>query len=319
MVALPKYHVLDPAKPRQPGSIIVFSCALNPVPQISDDYARRVVAENPEQFTQVSRRLVKYLPVRLLSGFVDSTEAIATATDVALSMHRVKIHDDVLVLATLCCDKTNFELPTWRVSFFDPTLAESCLTVGIDPSNGKVRDRVLRSETLNSQLMPKSIDNDGNYKLNVSPLMRAIAARPQDIPDDPTDPSWQLTAREAMMMVASTLGSGHDWQIGFLSNTGVPRIVTSPDIRGASDGLLKRTGRAGQWVVDLFSLSSEPVTDGTTSGTAYRWKQFVCTRKSGAVDVTQQERLIMTSRLTPSRPLSSWEATSGRAHSLWPR
>jgi hypothetical protein len=92
-------------------------------------------------------------------------------------------------------------------------------------------------------------------------------------------------------------GGAQQWQVAFLSNTGVVRTMLSPSIPSPGVGLMKRGGRAGQWVVEVCGLNPEFVTDGERHGYGYPYRQVLCTQTGGAVDTSHIDTFNLTAAL----------------------
>ena len=313
---LPEHYLLGTDPVPLPNSRIVLSCALNPRPGLSGEQARALIAEHPDEFTPVSRRYSRFRPVPLTREFVDSTRAVAAATESFYASGGTRGRsDDIFALAKLECDKRNRGLPTWIVAFFDPTLAESVMAVGVDAETGAVRTPQMRAEALNAAFVPVDIDKGtGNYVVSIANQVRAMDNRVWDIPEDGLYGGPGLTAGQALSMVIEKLkGAGEDenWQIGFISNTGATRTALSVQNETPEAGLMRPDGRAGQWVFELFGLSATPVSDGTREGWAYPFQQLLCTT-DGVVNVSHVDRMILTSPLARSPlPLNLMNAYEG--------
>lgn len=244
-----------------PGSATVFSCSLNHLHSTVSAEDARALAEEHE-FVQVSRRYCRFLPVLLAREFVDSTVAVSAATESAFGGLGLPAGpgEDLIVLTRLECDKRYRELPTWIVSFFDPALADSIVTVGVDATTGRVRHPRMRSEILNANFFPvvSSTDGAGGMTFDMGAQLRAIENHIWDIPEAGPAASAELTAREAVGMAEEWLGSwaeSQQWQLAFLSNTGVVRTVLSSATQDPEIGLMK-PGGGGQWVME--SLPQDP-------------------------------------------------------------
>ena len=301
---LPEHYLLGADPVQTPNSVIVFSCMLNPKPRMSDERAMAMIAEHQDEFTSVSRRYSRFRPVPLRREFVDSTEAVAAATESFYASGRMRGRsDDLFVLAKLECDKRNRELPTWIIGLFDPTLTESVATIGIDAETGAVSSPALRGETLNAAFITFDVDKEtGNIIGSAANQLRAIDNHIWDIPEEGMYGGPSLTISQAFSMIRDKLrtsGEDQDWQIGFISNTGVIRTALSPENKTPEAGLMGPDGTAGQWVFELFGLRGTPVSDGTRNGYSYPFRQLVCTRDNiGSTDFT--DNVILTSPLAGS-------------------
>lgn len=301
---LPEHYLLGTDPVRLPDSVIVYSCALNHRPRISEDQAASMIAEHPEQFQHVSRRYSRFRPLPLAREFVDSTVAVSAALDSLSASGAMRGRpDDLFVLAKLERDKRNRGLPTWVVALFDPTLTESVLAVGVDAETGAVRSPQMRAESLNAAFFTPDLDREtGNIVVSMANQSRAFDSRIWDISENGLYGSPGLTASRAFSKVIEQLtaaGQTQDWQVGYVSNTGVTRTVTAREMKGPEEGLMKPDGTAGQWVFELLGMKWELVSDGTRQGHAYPFRQYLCTAE-GITDISNIDRLICTSPMERS-------------------
>jgi len=301
---LPEHYLLGADPVPLPNSVIVFSCMLNPRPRMPDEQATALIAEHQEEFTSVARRYSRFRPVPLRREFVDSTEAVAAATESFYASGRMRGRsEDLFVLAKLECDKRNREMPTWIIGLFDPTLTESVATIGIDTETGAVSSPALSGETLNAAFITFDVDKEtGDIIASAANQLRAIDNHVWDIPDEGIYGGPGLTVAQAFSMVREKLlasGDGEDWQVGFISNTGVIRTALSPKNKTPEAGLMRPEGTAGQWVFELFGLRGAPVSDGTRNGYSYPFRQLVCTRDD-IVSTDFTDNIILTSPLAGS-------------------
>lgn len=297
---LPDLYLLGTDPEPLSKSITVFSCALNHLQTREQaGHAESVLAQSDESVA-VSRRYSRFRPVVLDHDFVDSTVAVSAATAAALEMGGTRIRgEDLFILAKLECDKRYREFPTWIIAFFDPTLTESILTVGIDASTGAVLHPRMRTEILNADFLSMRFDEEGNIVLGAANQLRAVENHVWDIPDSGAPPVG-MTAAEAMTMAAEFLEKEtgrQQWQVAFFSNTGTFRTALSPAIPSPEVGLMQRGGRAGQWVVEVCGLNPALVTESDRHGYSYPFRQILCTRANGAVDTSPTDRLILTAAL----------------------
>ncbi|CAI7975199.1 hypothetical protein FRAHR75_1730003 [Frankia sp. Hr75.2] len=315
---LPEMHLYEKDPEFSEGSVTVFSCAFN---HLHPDH-RTIEKIDPSHFTKISRRYSYFRPVVLEQNFVDSTVAVRAALESAFNAPTGSIggSDDLFVLARLECDKHNGELPTWIIAFFDPTLAESVRCVGVDASTGVVRDPGMRSDILNADFFSVQVDEkSGDYVLSLAQQIRAMEGRVWDIPTQGDTRPAKLTFQEAMRMAVELLGGsgeGSRWQVAFLSNTGVVRTALSPAMSSAGTGLMARGGRAGQWVIEVCGTQPTAVTEPDRHGFAYEFKQIVCTRSEGAVEIPDQGHLVLTAALTRSPLPRDLVAAHERARKL---
>ena len=301
---LPEHYLLGTDPAPLPDSYVVFSCALNHRPRISAEQAASLIAEYPGEVTHVSRRYSRFRPAPLTREFVDSTVAVAAATEAFYASGATRGRpDDLFVLAKLECDKRNRRLPTWVISLFDPTLGDSVMAVGVDAETGAVRSPQMRAEALNAAFFTADVDKGtGDIVIDTMNRLRALDNHIWDIPEDGLHGSLGLTAGQAFSMVVDRLtaaGEAQDWQIGFVSSTGVTRTALSPDIATPEARLMKPDGTAGQWVFELAGLKPTLVREGEREGHAYSFRQLLCTA-GGVVDTNPFDRLILTSPLAGS-------------------
>jgi hypothetical protein len=291
---LPALYLYDVDPTPLANSSVVFSCALNHRPQYPAEQARRLVEQNPDEHTYVSRRYSRFRPMVLTDAFVDSDTAVAAALETVES----SLTDDHLVLTKLERDKRNRLLPTWSVSVFEPALSESIVTVGVDAATGKVRTRRMRTETLNAAFFTVHLDDDDNdnYVVSIANQLRAIDNHIWDIAERDVTPDG-LTAAEAIAMVQKHLDDPSRWQLAHISNTGVTETIAFA--ASGEVGLMGPDGRAGQWVVELCGLTSEPVREGNRTGFGYAFKRLIC-MPDGLREDNRTTRLILTAPLSES-------------------
>ena len=285
---LPELYLMGTTREPLRDSVTTYSCALNMLPgMVSQDEWAAIAAENPGQVGNDPRRYICFQPIPLIQGYVDSPAAVSAAIESAFVSLDIKDAQDSFILTKLECDKRYWEVPTWIISFFDPTLAESVLTVGVDAATGVVRHPRMGSEMLNaafSSIQPN--EETGGVTLNLANQLRAMQNHIWDIPEDGGTPAFDgLTAGEALEMaqdlLRSTAGS-QSWQLAFLSSLGVVDHVQSPDISSQEIALLKRSGRAGQWVVEVFGSDRDAPWNDDYHGFAYPFWQILCTQARGA-------------------------------------
>lgn len=316
---LPVMHRLDRDPSPVADSAIVYSCALNHLPGISEDEARAIIQENPSQFARVARRYTRFRPVTLTRPFIDSDLAIAAAIDSPRT--RAVLHErtqEIFTLAKLECDKHLGNSVLWTVSLFDETLGESVLTVGVDAVTGKVRYPAMRSELLNADFASMKYDESGNIVISMANQFRAIDSHEWDIAL-PGEQTPYLTAAQALYMAYVHLGTdAAQWQLGFLSNTGVIRSIAAP-ARAPEDRLMRADGGAGHWVVELCGWNATPVDEPGRKGFAYDYRVLLVTPE-GVETVEKNDICGMTSPLAES-PLPAgfgvaYREISEEAHAL---
>jgi len=303
---LPESYLLGADPEPLPDSAITYSCNLNMLPgMVSPDKWDAIRNEHPDLVGNISRRYICFRPIPLIQEYVDSPVAVSAAIRSAFEDADTKGYgEDLFILTKLECDKRYWEMPTWIVSFFDPTLAESVLTVGVDAITGIVRHPRMRSEILNAAFTSVHSDEvTGGVTLNLRNQMRAMQNHIWDIPRDGAPAPDGLTAAEALEMAQDLLQSTaepHRWQIAFLSSLGVVNHVQSPDIPRQEIGLMKRGGRAGQWVIELFGSDQDAPWNNDHQGYLYPFRQILCTRARGAVDIGANRTLVFDTSLSRS-------------------
>lgn len=296
---LPVMHRLDRDPAPVPESAIVYSCALNHLPGISEEEARAIIQENPSRFAHVARRYTLFRPVPLTRAFIDSDVAVAAATDSPRARTVIEQRaQEIFTLTKLECDKQHGNSVLWKVSFFDEALDESVLTVGIDAVTGKVRYPAMRAELLNVDFMDIRRDDSGNIVISIANQVRAIDSREWDIVI-PGKRASRLTAAQALHLAYVHLGDEAErWQLGFLSNTGVIRTIAAP-ARAPEERLMRADGGAGQWVVELCGWKATPVDEPDRKGFAYDYRVLVITPE-GVETVEKSGTCGMTSPLASS-------------------
>jgi hypothetical protein len=164
--------------------------------------------------------------------------------------------------------------------------------VAVDATTGEVRDRDARAELINADFLSMRSDGAGGFKLSMANQFRAFANHLWDIPE-------RLTARDALVKATKLLVEQHgdrQWQLAFLSNTGMTEKVLGQSISDPADALTTRAGWAGQWVVEVCGAQAIPVREGGRSGFAYDYRKILCTA-SGAVDISPYDQIAMPRQL----------------------
>jgi hypothetical protein len=317
---LPELYVNGTDPSPLSGSVISYSCAINHLRQMDEAKAQLLLDATPAEWTEVTRRYSRFRPIPLMQAYIDSPAAVAAAVGSAFGTSGAADRDRKLIILTrLECDKRYWQLPTWVIAFFDPTLTESVLTVGVNAITGAVRHPRMRTEILNADFM--SIRDDrasGDIIVNVANQLRAMEDHVWDIPEDTTTRPPDLTAGDAIAMTAELLdrdGDAASWQIAFISNTGVTARLLNPDITGPQTNLTKRDGRAGQWVVEVCGLKPTPVAENGRHGYAYPIRRILCTA-TGTTTTDAPERIILPAALTPRHQHTAFARASDHARSL---
>jgi hypothetical protein len=279
---LPVLYLLDSDPHPVANSSIIMSCAIN-VNQ-PEKLKSMKVEDLPAGMTRIDKRYTRFRPVPITRPFVDSDVAVKSAAESPATKRHLGAHaGQVFTLAKLEADKLHGNSILWKVSFFDPSLSESVLTVGVNAVTGEIKYPAMRAEVLNANFM--SIEfKDGNYVVSIRNQLRAMEEHTWDIPV-PGKSFVRPTAADALKLAGDALGDERGaWQFAFLSNTGVIRSVTSKYRTGA-DGLMRADGTAGQWVVEMCGREATPITEGDRSGFRYDYRQILVTREEGAVTV----------------------------------
>ena len=296
----PVLYLLDSDPGPVAGSTTVMSTTLNERLEISEDKAKASVAKQRGKLTTITKRYTRFRPIVITRPFIDSDEAVAAAVSSPPARREVEQHEAVLTMATLECDKRLNHALLWKVSFFDVALSEAVLTVGIDARDGAVRYPAVRSEVLNANLLQMSLHEDGKLQLSMANQISLLNSRVWDIAAPGEIPSQRPTAADALRRTSALLaGEASRWQLAFLSNTGVVEPVRTPGMT-AYDFLTRIDGTAGQWVVELCSIRSTPVTEGDRSGFEYSFRQVVVSRDKPAELVAPSRPLRLTAGLFAS-------------------
>jgi tetratricopeptide (TPR) repeat protein len=129
-------------------------------------------------------RHTDFRPLPLNRAYVDSTVAVAAANQAAFApMGPLREEDDLFVLVALERDKRDNGRLLWKVSFFDPALTESVLTVGVDAVTGSVCHPRRPGELLNLPFIAIRPTEDGGATLTIGGTSRAMRSRVRDGPD----------------------------------------------------------------------------------------------------------------------------------------
>ncbi len=86
----------------------------------------------------------------------------------------------------------------------------------------------------------------------------------------------RLSAAQAIEKAKSVVNTP-DWQVAFVSNTGVTSPVTSGDFNNAEEGLMLPDGTAGQWVIEFFKDSPKTISEGGRTGKSYPLRRVLVT------------------------------------------
>ena len=309
---LPKLFLLDSDPQPVSNSSIIYSCMLNEVSHYSEQEAQAMIENNPDSFKRVDKRYTRFRPIPITQMYVNSDVAILRALECGQAGEAFQKSNELFALMKLERDKRSGGILIWNVSFFDSTLGESVLTVGVDAITGEVKYPAMQNEILNANFLHIKMDN-GNSVVSISQQLKAIENHIWDIPLPGEYAKKRLTAGEAIEMACELLEteSSRQWQFGFLSNTGVIESVTSSKIAGPEEGLMKSDGTAGQWVIEVYSGEPQVVFSEGKKGYAYEFKQILVTGEDGAVAVASHASCVFTVPLSrcplPSRFLEAYE------------
>lgn len=273
------------------------------------------VKNHDTPFKTVDKRYTRFRPIPITRTYIDSDIAISRAIECGQVTGTIDKGNELFALMKLERDKRNGGILIWNVSFFDQTLEESVLTVGVGAVTGDVKYPAMRNESLNANFFHIG-DNSEGFRLNVRSQLRVIANHMWDIPlsDESSKKEKRLTAGEAIELACELLESesSRQWQFGFLSNTGVIESVVSTNIASPEEGLMRSDGTAGQWVIEVYREEPNVVFREGRRGYQYEFKQILVTRKEGAVAVASLASCIFTVPLSrcplPNRFLDAYEA-----------
>jgi hypothetical protein len=297
---LPVLHLLDADPSPLASSAIVFSCALNHLPGISEEDAQTLIAEHGSRMTRIARRYTRFRPIPIIRPFVDSDVAVAAAVESPRARHLLRDRaQELFTLTKLESDREHGNAVLWTISFFDQSLTESVLTVGVDAVTGTVRYPAMRAALLNADFVTIKVDEEGRIVSSIANQFRAMEHHAWDIPLPGDGPSARVTAAEAFRLAVAHLGDdGQHWQLGFLSNTGVIQTTDKPRLP-VHEALMRADGTAGQWVVELCGTTATPVMEGTRSGFEYDYRVLLIT--AGVVEtITATDTCAMTTPLARS-------------------
>jgi hypothetical protein len=309
---LPELFLYDSDPAPGADSIVVMSCALNHRAALSEERAAAILDQGVDQVKRISKRYTRFRPLPLKESFIDSAEAIDVATSYAFGPDG-PLHQgaDLFVLSCLERDKHTRGIPTWKISFFDPALTKSVLSVGVDPRTGAIRDLQLPSDFLNARHLATRIDEEtGNIILSAATLFSALKTKIWGLPER------GLTAAEATAMAYSLLAEREPsdrWQPAFLSNTGVVRPAISPVLGSAGKALMHHDGTAGQWVVEMCGLDAIRITKDGQTGYRYDYRRIVCSSRGTIVESENDQFLFLTSPLSASPVPDDWLEACDRA------
>lgn len=296
--SLPEAFLLDSDVRRLSGSVVNYSWLLGDLGAIANGEQSIISEEHRSQMIKISKQYTPFRPFSFVAQFVDSDVAARAALESGKrSGIALGIATDVLVLMGLERDKRSNGALLWKVSLFDPTLTSALLTVGIDATTGEVVIPSMRPETLNGDFFSMRHDAQSDtFTIDAHNQLRAISSRVWDLKNEDDYSVPGLSAHQALTMTSELLQAqegNRSWQLGFVSNTGVADTAISEELHSASEGLLRTTGLAGQWVVEVFGHESAKVRDGHRVGYRYDFRQIVCTRDHGATFAGQRTQLIL--------------------------
>jgi hypothetical protein len=297
--SLADLHPLDSDSQPDGGSPIVMSRVINPgvLPSIASTavaaaffLAEIVEVASPDtpavteaaQF--ISKRYVKFRPVAIARNIVDSDVAVRSAASSSIARRLLSGHSDLFPMMKLEADARHGNAVLWKVSFFDSSLTESVLTVGVDATTGAVRFPAMQGEIVNANFLHVGRNDNQDIVLSISNQLRAFEARPGNP---------RPSIRDALKLASDAVqADAVPWQLAFVSTTGVLDSLPSPNLIGV-DRLMRADGTAGQWVVEMCGLTPTEVTDGARIGYEYDLRQVIVTAEGAAI-VERAERQVFT-------------------------
>jgi len=281
---LPELFLLGSDPHPVKNSVTVFACGLGNLGDLASEEKQKLDGYR-DRFTKIEKRYTRFQPLLLLSPYQDSTEAVLRAIEhpSVRAMLRNRMYE-LFTLTKLERDKRHQGELIWKISFFDPTLNESVLTVGVDPApGGAVKYPAMKTELLNVHIFHLS-EVEGKFDINMEALPNALERRDWDLGYPWESKAKYRSARDAVRMVERFLGQNapRPWQLAFLSNTGVVESVVAPGIAGPADCLLHPDGTAGQWVVEVCGEKPKTVfretAEGCETGYQYDYKRLLVTQ-----------------------------------------
>jgi hypothetical protein len=179
--SFPDLFLLDSDPHPVKDSYIVYSCSMSELRDDSDPNARLTREGLGNRLTKIEKRYTRFRPVPIKRTYIDSTAAVLSATENGHSKAVLgESPEDLFTLTKLECDKRHGGFLVWKVSFFDPTLAESVLTVGVDAVTGEIKYPSMYAELLNVAFTHIR-EEDGHVVLSVASLPKALAIHDWDI------------------------------------------------------------------------------------------------------------------------------------------
>ncbi len=150
--------------------------------------------------------------------------------------------------------------------------------------NLKTEDRIKWSEEIRKKLVLQ---------------FRDLSAQPPK-KEDVANNVQGITVRHAIQEAVKTINDS-EWQIAFLSNTGVPSSVTSHHfLNKPKDVMMLSNGLAGQWVVEFFKDKPLIIFHEGREGKSYPFRRFIVTIH-GATELPESS-LGVPERLNPLYP-----------------
>jgi hypothetical protein len=278
----PSYYLLDSNLGQAENSGIVYSCNINMKYSFSEKRAEQVLKRNEDLMERIDKRYIRFRPIPIAFAYIDSDDAIDSAIKYLSDKHLDIKNNNIFVLMKLEHDKIYEEKLIWKVSFFDFTMAESAFTLGIDAITGNVKYPKMNSEVLNVNFFHVKKENE-KFIVSMNRQLNAIDSRVWDIPDMRKSVQQGLTAAEAMKIASEFLISCEyqQWQFGFISNTGVLEPLVSPIFTRTEEGLMSHNGKAGQWVIEVYTGEPKRIVEGEKKGYAYEFRQILITSNGG--------------------------------------
>src|SRR5262249_3209209 len=69
--------------------------------------------------------------------------------------------------------------------------------------------------------------------------------------------------------------SDPEWQIAFISNTGVTKIILAEKFKTGKEALMLPDGSAGQWVIEFYKDTPKAVSEKGKKGNVYPFRRII--------------------------------------------
>lgn len=293
-------HLLDRYSDLDSGSVTVLSRVINPaaptiVPSGTAPRAAFFMAEvtvdtsntasvSNDGTRMITKRYTKFRSVPITRNFVDSDVAVRCAKASPVAERLLPGRAGIFAMTKLEADAQHGNSVLWKVSFFDSSLTDSVLTVGVDAASGSVKYQAMQGEIFNANFLHVGRNDNEDIILSIGNQLRALETWGKN-----SRPSIRDALRLATDAVRADAAA---WQLAYISTTGVLDTVPSPKVMGG-DRLMRADGTAGQWVVEMCGLTPTEVTDGARSGYEYELRQVIVTAE-GAEIVEGSDRQVFT-------------------------